>query len=137
MIKYFFLFYSTHASPFVNQYFRPWNVQSNFKFSKHFFPLIDSRAALRPMEGEPVQKVRREFIRIDSLEGDCQTFDRNDLERPDQQNLESLKQNMDLKQPPTKAEKKWFDHHRDSHYTPPYSHKSKLIFSSCWNERVF
>ncbi len=78
-------------------------------------------------------QLRRGYVRLDSLEGDCHTsFSRpQHKERPDHfdDNLETLKLNMDLKQPPTKAETKWFGHSDDSPPSySPYKPKSKLNF---------
>ena len=79
------------------------------------------------MEGEPVQKVRPDYLRLDSLEGDCHTYNMSNNSPTDHltKNLETLKHNMDLKQPPTKAESKWFGSYQDQVFTSPYTQKSK------------
>ena len=78
------------------------------------------------------KQLRRGFVRLDSLEGDCRTSfsSPQHKKRPDHfdDNLETLKLNMDLKQPPTKAETKWFSHSDDSSPSySPYKPKSKYF----------
>jgi hypothetical protein len=80
------------------------------------------------------KQLRPSFVRLDSLEGDCQmSFNspQNMKRSPNHNddNLETLKLNMDLKQPPTEAETKWFSHSGNTlpSYSP-YKPKSKSYF---------
>jgi hypothetical protein len=108
------------------------NMQS--KISLKFRQFLFRRSVFRPTEDEPMEKqLRRGFVRLDSLEGDCHTAFNSPQhkKRPDNfdDNLETLKLNMDLMQPPTKAETKWFSHSDDvSQSYSPYKPKSHSVF---------
>ena len=69
-------------------------------------------------DGDPVDKVSRGFVRLDSLEGNCST------KMSVQESFVPFNPESSMKQTPAKAEGKWFGNY-DQFKQTSYSPKSK------------
>ena len=88
------------------------------------FIFIYRRAAFGQMESDPVEKsYSPRFVRLDSLEGACFT-----QKMPHQQPHESLMEDVGLKQPPTKAEKRWFGNYNSYNVQNGHRSESEYVF---------